>query len=114
MKKAQLEQRFLEAWRRNFPQLPKPVMQHRFHPDRKWRFDFCWPAVLIAVEIQGGSFIRGGHNLPIQQQKDYEKQRAAIKLGWRVVPFNTLDMKDPDYCADYVADLMTQAKEIPA
>jgi very-short-patch-repair endonuclease len=111
-RKAQLEQLFLEAWNRLFRQLPKPVMQHKFHPTRKWRWDFCWPEQLLAVEIQGGSFVGGGHNRGPQQQKDYEKQRAAVSLGWRVLPFNTLDMKDPEGVAIEVAAILTNAKEI--
>jgi len=23
--------------------LPEPIRQHRFHPERRWRFDFAWP-----------------------------------------------------------------------
>lgn len=110
--KARLEGLFLAAWRFGFSDLPMPTMQHKFHPRRKWRFDFSWPAQKLAVELQGGSFIGGGHNRPVQQQKDYEKQRAAVALGWRVLPFNTIDMKDPDFVAQQVAEVLTNAKEI--
>jgi very-short-patch-repair endonuclease len=109
--KAHLEQRFLESWRRLFPSLPTPTMQHKFHPTRKWRWDFSFPEYLLAVEIQGGSWIGGGHNRGRQQQKDYEKQREAVKLGWRVLPFNTADMSDPDYCATFVAEVLCDAKD---
>lgn len=111
-RKAQLEQRFLESWRRMYPSLPKPTMQHQFHPRRKWRFDFAWPESLLAVEIQGGAFIHGGHNRGVQQAKDYEKQREAVKLGWRCLPFNTKDMADSDACATFVAECLTHAKEV--
>ena len=111
-RKAQLEQRFLEAWGTHYRHLPRPVMQHRFCHARKWRFDFCWPDEKLAVEIQGGSFVNGGHNRAGQQQKDYEKQRAAVRLGWRVLPFNTIDLKDPEAVVTEVAELLTNAKEI--
>lgn len=111
-RKAQLEQRFLEAWRRLFPSLPRPVLQHKFHPTRKWRWDFCFPDNMLAVEIQGGSFIGGGHNRGVQQAKDYEKHREAVKLGWRVLPFNTRDMSDADACATFVAEVLCNAKEV--
>jgi very-short-patch-repair endonuclease len=110
--KAQLEQRFLEAWGTHYQHLQRPVMQHRFHPVRKWRWDFCWPDQKLAVEIQGGSFVQGGHNRAGQQQKDYEKQRTAVSLGWRVLPFNTIDMKDPESVVTFVAQVLTNAKEI--
>jgi very-short-patch-repair endonuclease len=111
-KKAQLEQRFLEAWGRLFRTLPRPVMQHKFHPSRKWRWDFCWPEEKLAVEIQGGSFVAGGHNRAPQQQKDYEKQRAAVALGWRVLPYNTIDMKDPEAVVSEVAQILTNARDV--
>jgi very-short-patch-repair endonuclease len=112
MNKAQLEQRFLEAWRRLFPRLPKPEMQYRFHPQRRWRWDFCFVPEKLAVEIDGGSFIAGGHNRGAQQAKDYEKQNEAVKLGWRVLRFNTKDLGNPEYVAEFVAEVLTNAREV--
>lgn len=66
------------------------MMQHyRFHPTRKWEFDFAHCPTKIAVEIDGGEFmrkagIRGGHNRGAQMAKDYEKRNEAIMLGWTV------------------------------
>ena len=109
-KKAVLEQSFLRHWKLCYPTLPMPTMQHHFHPERKWRFDFAWIEWKLAVEIQGGSFVQGGHNRGAQQAKDYEKQREAVRLGWRVLPFNTLDMKDVVGVCDFVAEVLTNAK----
>lgn len=100
--KEYLEERFLEIWNQYFPDLPKPKRQHRFHHKRLWRFDFAWPKYMVAVEIQGGSFMRrsrkggrgGGHNSAIGQAKDYEKHREAAMLGWRLLPFNTHDLQE--------------------
>lgn len=110
--KERLEMLFLEAWRRLFRNLPHPTMQHRFHPVRKWRWDFSWNEEKLAVEIQGGSYIHGGHNRAGPQQKDYEKQRAAVSMGWRVLPFNTADMRDPDAVVTEVAMILTNAKDV--
>lgn len=111
LRKNQLESRFLEAWRAMFPTLPMPVMQHKFHPQRKWRFDFSWPDLLLAVELNGASFGGGRHNRGAEQAKDYEKMRHAIKLGWRVLPFGTKDMDHPYDVVEFVAEVMTNAKE---
>lgn len=35
--------------------LPAPVTEHRFHPVRRWRFDFAWPDEHLALEIAVGS-----------------------------------------------------------
>lgn len=59
----------------------------RFHPSRKWRFDLAWPAQKIAVEIQGGIFIRGGHSRGVGQEADMEKFNEAQAMGWRVFQF---------------------------
>lgn len=111
-KKAALEQRFLESWRRLFPTLPPPTMQYRFCLERKWRFDFAWPDQQLAVELDGGSFVRGGHNRGAQQAKDYEKMNSAVSLGWRVLRFNTVHMKQTDDVATFVAEVLTDAREV--
>jgi hypothetical protein len=79
-----LEDRFALAWRKRFPELPKPKRQHQFCEGRKWK----WPKYKLAVEIQGGSFIFGGHNRGASQAKDFEKNNEAVRLGWRVLFFN--------------------------
>lgn len=74
--------------------LPQPVREYRFHPVRKWRFDFAWPTALLAVEVDGGAFSIGRHNRAIPQAGDNEKTNVAILCGWRVLKFNTVNMQD--------------------
>jgi len=104
-----LEQKFAEAWERDYPTLPKPVREFHFHETRKWRFDFAWPGQKVAAEIHGGSFSGGRHNTGTGQAKDCEKQREAVLLGWRVLPFNTLDMRDVSEVVNVVAAALTNA-----
>lgn len=77
--------------------------EHVFHPTRKWRFDFAWPAQKVALEIDGlGKTVRGtpknirdvakftqsalgGHRTIDGMRKDHEKQNEAVILGWRVM-----------------------------
>lgn len=87
-----LEDRFLRAWKKKFPKLEVPVREYRFHETRKFRIDFAWPEFRVGVEIQGGSFVKGGHNRAIVQSSDYEKVREAAKMGWIILPFNTKDI----------------------
>jgi hypothetical protein len=63
--------------------IPAPAYEHRFHPTRLWRFDLAWPARLLYLEIDGGIWIKGGHNRGPQMLKDWEKRNAATVLGWR-------------------------------
>jgi len=69
--------------------LPEPVREHKFHPTRKWRFDFAWPARMIAVEVDGGTWAGGRHTRGAGFEKDCEKLNAATLLGWRVFRFTT-------------------------
>lgn len=69
--------------------LPTPVSEHKFHPKRRWRFDYAWPDKLTAVEIDGGIWRKGGgaHSRPSNILRDMEKINAAVLLGWRVLRF---------------------------
>lgn len=110
--KTRLEDAFLAAFAAVKPDgVPMPEREHRFHSVRKWRFDFAWPAIALSVEIHGGSFVHGGHNRPGQQAKDFEKLNTAIECGWRVLQFNTMQLKDPAVCAAIVVDVMAAIAE---
>lgn len=61
--------------------------EFQFHPSRKWRFDFADPARKIAVEIDGGVFVRGRHSRGAGYRSDCEKLNAAAALGWRVFKY---------------------------
>lgn len=69
--------------------LPEPVREHRFHPVRKWRFDFAWPQSKIAVEIEGGTFANGRHVRGLGYAKDCEKYNEAQRIGWKVYRFTS-------------------------
>lgn len=62
----------------------KPEGEYRFHPERRWRFDFAYPDLKIAVEAEGGVFGHGRHTRGMGYVKDCEKYNQAVLLGWRV------------------------------
>lgn len=64
-----------------------PETEFWFHPDRKWRFDFAFPAFRVAIEIDG----RGRHQTVTGVRGDLEKDRAALQRGWRVLHFPATD-----------------------
>ena len=102
-----LEDAFVAALAKLKPEgVPMPEREHRFHETRKWRFDLAWPQIRLAVEIQGGSFVGGGHNRAGQQAKDYEKLNEAQRQGWRVLQFNTMQLKDVAACVDVTLDVI--------
>lgn len=65
--------------------LPMPEPEYRFHPTRRWRFDFAFLAARVAVEVQGGLFVNGRHSRGAALLKEHEKLNAAAALGWRVL-----------------------------
>ena len=74
---------------------PKPEREYRFHPTRKWPFDFAWPLHMVAVEVEGGApphidkktgkLVAGRHHR--QLEADMFKYNAAVVLGWKLVRF---------------------------
>lgn len=67
--------------------IPAPVAEFRFHPTRKWRLDYCWPAEKLGLECNGGVWIQGRHNRGQGFIDDCEKLNAAAILGWRILQY---------------------------
>ncbi len=94
--------------------IPSPEPEYRFHPSRKWRFDFAWPRHLVAVELEGGVYgkhiychvcgtkqrarkkdgslgkpisLGGGHTRFHRFMSDKEKYNAAAMMGWMILRF---------------------------
>ena len=67
--------------------LPVPARECRFHPQRRWRFDFAWPLYKVAVEVDGEIHCRGRHVRGAGFERDAEKGNAAVMAGWRVLHF---------------------------
>jgi hypothetical protein len=73
------------------------VAEFRFHRQRKFCFDWAWPARLVALEIEGGLFGRGkrcptcgrravaGHSSIERIKTDMEKYNLASLAGWRIL-----------------------------
>ena len=40
------------------------VKEYKFHPVRKWRFDYAIPEHKIALEVEGGVWTGGRHTSP--------------------------------------------------
>ena len=66
--------------------------EHRFCTDRKWRFDFAFPSIKVAVEFEGGIYIpKSGHKTARHYTKDTDKYNRAVTLGWRVIRVTALN-----------------------
>lgn len=65
--------------------LPLPVTEHRFHAERKWRFDFAWPELKVALEVEGGVWVGGRHTRGKGYLADCIKYNHAAADGWCVL-----------------------------
>lgn len=76
--------------------LPEPEPEFRFHPVRKWRFDFAWPVQMVALEVEGGIWMRkGAHNTGKAILRDIEKYNTATIMGWKVLRTIPTDLYSP-------------------
>lgn len=65
--------------------------EYKFHPTRKWRFDYAFPFLMIAVEVDGGVWTGGRHTNPAGYINDMEKLNTAASMGWLVLRITTDD-----------------------
>lgn len=81
---------------------PVPVREWRFAPPRQWRFDFAWPELMVALEVEGGIWVKpregeqggGGHNRGKAFLDDMEKYSEAAIRGWMVLRVDTNAVKN--------------------
>jgi len=89
--KSEAEEAFAAAWYevQEREGLMPPVRELKFHPERRWKFDFAWPELKLAVEIEG----QGRHQTFVGFRRDCDKYNAALAMGWRVLRFPAADKK---------------------
>lgn len=87
--------------------LPRPEPEYRILADRKFRWDWAWPAAKVAIEQQGGVWTRGAHGRGTGIVRDYEKMNLAVVAGWRVLQVQPKDLMTTQ-TADWLRQLMTE------
>lgn len=79
--------------------------QHDFRHGRQWRFDFAYPGLMIALEVEGGTHAAGRHTRGEGFEEDCEKYAEALLLGWRVLRVPAA-MVDDGRALDYLERLL--------
>ena len=81
--------------------LPPPEAEYRFAAEavgkhkgmrkrlqerglKDWRFDLAWPEHMVALEIEGGGWVRGRHTRGKGFAEDIRKYLSANCMGWNV------------------------------
>lgn len=68
--------------------IPPAEQEYNFCPTRKWRFDFAWPGMMLAVELEGAIWTGGRHSRGPGILDDMEKYNWATVNGWRVLRYS--------------------------
>ena len=63
------------------------VREYKFCETRRFRFDFCFPALMIAAEVEGR-----GHQKDNRYHGDLEKYNLAAQLGWKVYRYTSAEV----------------------
>ena len=74
--------------------IPPAEQEWNFCPSRKWRFDFAWPGMMLAVELEGAIWIGGRHSRGPGILNDMEKYNWAVVHGWRVLRYSRDNLRD--------------------
>lgn len=91
-KASTLERAFMLRW-----DGPEYVREHKFCPQRNWRFDFAWPDSHVAVECEGGIYSGGRHTRGKGFEDDCEKYNTAQVMGWCVIRLTASMIKEPQW-----------------
>lgn len=74
--------------------IEKAVEEIEFHPDRKFRFDWALPSLMIAIEYEGLFSKKSGHTTVDGYTKDCEKYNLAQINGWKVLRYTAINYKN--------------------
>lgn len=90
--------------------------EYKFHPVRKWLFDFvigaCEDEILkhrLAIEFNGGVFSGGRHTQGMGYVKDMEKVNHAQLEGYRVLQYTSMDLREKNLGID---GIINQVKKL--
>lgn len=90
------------------------VREFQFDPVRKWRVDFAFVAIKLAVEVEGGIYkvkTRGGgvddrggrHRRPEGMIKDMEKYNALTLADWHLLRYWPGTVQDGTAATEIIA-----------
>lgn len=69
--------------------LPEPQCEYKFLTDRRFRFDFAWPSLKLACEVEGGCWSGGRHTRGAGFISDCKKYNLATMHGWGLLRYTS-------------------------
>lgn len=85
--------------------------QHRITTNRRWRCDFFLDKLNTIVEIEGGQFIKGGHNSISGLLSDIEKYNVISMFGFKLIRFTTIHFEKRGY--EYMQGVLDNLQGLP-
>lgn len=67
--------------------------QYKFSESRKYTFDFAFPERMIAIEVEGATWVAGRHTRGKGYEDDCRKYNYAQLEGWKVLRFTSDQVK---------------------
>lgn len=92
--------------------LPEPQREVLFHSTRKWRFDYAWPNLRVALEVEGGIWTGGAHGRGTGISRDIEKYNYATAMGWAVLRTTPSKLSTGETIAFLKATMANQATKV--
>ena len=86
------------------------VREYQAIPGRKFRYDFAfvsgkWQGKNLLIEINGGTFTRGGHSTGTGIRRDYTKQNLCQIAGYKLLTFDA-DMVKSGQALDFTEKML--------
>jgi very-short-patch-repair endonuclease len=75
------------------------VREYRFDAKRRYRLDIAVPERKVGLEIEGGLFSKGAHSRPVGIIRDMAKGNLLVFLGWKVLRYTPLQVRQGDAIA---------------
>lgn len=72
---------------------PLPEREYPVCSSRKFRWDFAFPSQRLALEIDGGVWVKGGHSTGTGILRDMEKLNTGTVNGWRLLRLTPQQVK---------------------
>lgn len=69
--------------------IPQPEREYLPFEDRKFRIDFAWPGVKVALECDGHV-----HRIKARFHADIERHNLLLLAGWRVLRAGRIEIQD--------------------
>lgn len=73
--------------------IPGIIQEYKFHPKRRWKFDYYNPITNQAFEYEGIFSMKSRHTSLKGYSADCEKYNEASNMGIKVYRFTALNFK---------------------